>query len=322
MQFNSPMFRSGINYSFHFHCKALENYLRTGIFFFLLLLANQTFAQEEDSPKQDKPVRSTFESALLIDNQSVMVPIKGTFEFDILHRFGNLGNGFGDLFGLFAPSNIRLGLTYSPINNLSLGFGFTKSKELLDFSAKYAVFRQTKSNRMPVSVTCYVNMVLDPRGDDELSTNNATDRFSYFYQLIIARKITKSISVQVAPSLSHFNSVPAYINAEGEKEGLMNNDHFAIAISGRAKVSDVTSILVGIDQAITKHKTENPNPNLSLGVEFSTSSHAFQIFFANYNAIVPQYNNVFNSNDYTGPEEENVFDNFLIGFNMTRLWNF
>jgi len=72
---------------------------------------------------------------------------------------------------------------------------------------------------------------------------------------------------------------------------------------------------VNYDQPLTKHDSGNPNPNISFGVEVSTSSHSFQMFIGNYQALVPQYNNVFNNNDYQNGD-------FLIGFNITRLWNF
>ena len=86
-------------------------------------------AQEVDAPVVSKPVKNTFSSIWIIDNQSVMVPYKGTLEFDIQHRFGLVSNGFEDLWGLYAPSNIRLGFSYVPVNNLMVGFGFTKRRK-------------------------------------------------------------------------------------------------------------------------------------------------------------------------------------------------
>ena len=65
-----------------------------------------------------KPVKNTFASTFIIDNQSVMVPVKGAYEMEIQHRFGTINNGYDDFWGLFAPSNIRLGVQYSPIKNL------------------------------------------------------------------------------------------------------------------------------------------------------------------------------------------------------------
>ena len=107
-----------------------------------------------------KPVKNTFESIWIIDNQTVMVPNKGSFEMDIMHRFGTVKNGYDDFWGFFAPSNIRLGVDYAPINNLNLGIGITKNHMLWDGSAKYALLRQTKG-LYPVSVTYYGDMAYD-----------------------------------------------------------------------------------------------------------------------------------------------------------------
>jgi hypothetical protein len=41
-----------------------------------------------------------------------MVPTKHTLEMDIMHRFGTIDKGYKDLWGFFAPSNIRLGVNY------------------------------------------------------------------------------------------------------------------------------------------------------------------------------------------------------------------
>jgi len=267
----------------------------------------------------NKPVKSTFESTLLIDNQTVMVPVKGTFQFDMQHRFGTIQNGFDDLFGLYAPSNIRMGFHYTPIHKLSFGFGFTKSNNLLDFSAKYSLLSQMRDGGMPVSVTYFGNTVLDPRGEDDREIYHASDRLSFFHQLLIARKINDWLSIQVAPSLSHYNL---------QVDRGLGNDHFAVAVSAQLKISSVSSIIVGIDQPITKHTegnpSPNPNPNISVGIQMSTSSHAFQIFLGNYNRLVPQENNVyFQGNQYDSFSSfwDNFGERFRIGFNITRLWN-
>jgi hypothetical protein len=267
---------------------------------------------EEASTKDTRPVRNTFESIWLIDNQTVMVPFKGTFEFDIQHRFGVVKNGYDDFWGLYAPSNIRLGFNYVLIEKLMLGFGFTKQNLTWDFSAKYALLSQGRQGGSPLSVSYFVNTAIDTRKKDNFLNN--TDRFSYFHQLMIARKVTENFSVQVAPSLSHYNAVEGYINSEMEIDGKMNNDHIAIAASGRYKIRPAIAIIANYDQPITQHKTNNPNPNISFGLEFTSSAHAFQIFAGNYYSIVPQRNNMFNRNDFEDGQ-------FLIGFNITRLWN-
>jgi hypothetical protein len=255
-------------------------------------------------------IGNTFESIWLIDNQTVIVPLKKTLEFDILHRFGTIENGYSDFIGLYAPSNIRLGFNYVPVNNLQLGFGFTKDRLLWDFNAKYAFLKDYGPNPAPISLTYFVNMAADTRTRDNFV--NTTDRFSYFHQLMVAKKLTNNLSVQAAVSLSHFNAVEGYITPDLEIEGKMKNDHIAFSLLGRYKISDAFAFIANYDQPITKHPTNNPNPNISFGVEIATPLHAFQVFLGNYKWLVPQYSNVFNDNNYADGA-------FLIGFNITRL---
>ncbi len=279
-------------------------------------LAGSLYAQDKkEAPAvtKSKPVKNTFGSVWLIDNQTVMVPIKGTLEFDIQHRFGTVNKGKKDLFGFFAPSNIRLGMNYSPINKLFLGAGVTKERMQVDLNAKYSLLRQTVDNKVPVSISYYGNMVIDSR--DKTNFRYGVHRFSYFNQLIIARKITEHFSAQVAPSFSWFNNVEAYVDKDGLIQQKMENGHFAVSVLGRYKITPKSSIIMGYDQPLTQHKTNNPHPNICFGLESTTSSHAFQVFFGNYYGIVPQSNNVFNQNDYRDGQ-------FVIGFNITRLWNF
>lgn len=306
-----------------------------------------TDTTEVPTPKKNKPVKNTFEGVWIIDNQTVMVPIKGTFEMDIQHRFGVVTNGYDDFWGFFAPSNIRLGVSYAPIKKLFVGVGIAKSNMLWDANAKYSLLQQTKG-KYPVSVTYYGNMAYDTRKDEDGSIfKYRTQRLSFFNQLIIARKITPKLSLQVAPSMSHQNSVNGYYiknDSTGKvifKE--MKHNHFAVAFSGRYKLTNVTSFIFNYDQPLTKHATQNPDPNISFGLDFNTSNHSFQLFVGNYFFLNPQRNNMFNRNAPFGyddatkthpyrkednpdtPGDESVKvkgGRFLIGFNITRLWNY
>jgi hypothetical protein len=283
--------------------------------FILLICTSELYAQDSTAAVPELKVvrlaKNTFESAFLMDNQTVIVPKKGALEMAIQHRFGTVNNGGKDLFGLFAPSNIRLGLTFVPIKKLNLGLGLTKERMQVDLNAKYAILQQTENDNVPISVSAFGNIVIDSR-----SSNNfryTVDRFSYFSQLLIARKITDRFSAQVAPSLSWFNNVEAYVNSKGEIKPKMNNAHFAISFLGRYKFSGKSAFIINYDQPLTQHPTNNPHPNISFGFETTTDSHAFQVFCGNYYGIIPQSNNVYNKNDYTKGQ-------FVIGFNITRLW--
>jgi hypothetical protein len=294
---------------------------------------NTSFAQNDSAAVSEasakvkkvklKPVKNTFPSIWIIDNQTVIVPVRKTFEMDIMHRFGTVDKGYEDFFGVFAPSNIRLGFNYVPINNLMIGASVTKTNYTWELYGKYALIKQTKG-KYPVSVTYYANAAVDTRGKDNFLY--WSDRLMYFNQLLIARKINERISVQVAPSVTHQNIVNGYFvsektgstGADSVKSvlaGEMKHEHVAVALSGRYKIKNAMAAVVNIDQPITKHLTGNPKPNISFGIELTTSSHAFQFFFGNYPYITPQRNNLFNKNDYKARQ-------FLIGFNITKIWNY
>ncbi len=321
----------------------------------VLLAQNDSVATEEPAvTTKAKPVKNTFESVWISDNQTILVPVKGTMEMDIMHRFGTWNKGYEDFWGFFAPSNIRLGLSYVPVNKLNVGIGFTKtsaavipqastssvSGPLWDGSLKYSIITQTKG-KYPVSVSYYVNAAYNTKKDPGKEIyKNWSDRLSYFHQVLIARKITEKLSVQVAPSLSHHNAVNGYYTKLNDSTLKINRsmefEHFAVALSARYKLTNVTSLMINYDQPITKHSTKNPNPSLSFGVEFNTSSHSFQLFFTNFYYLNPATNNMYNSNNpftYTDKSTDDPVTaidestkvnggRFLIGFNITRLWNY
>jgi len=281
----------------------------------LFLTHSITFGQEPEKKSDDgkKPLKPAFESAQLMDDQSVVVPAKGTLEFNIQHRFGTVENGYKDLWGIYGQANIRLGFSYVPVKNLSVGFGYTKLKEYLDLNAKYSILKQTKDWSMPVSVTLYGNTAINTQMKPD--NNNGIYRYSYYAQLIIASRITPKLSLQVSPIISHFNAV----------DSLYSNNMMAVSFSGRYKISGQSSIMFNYTQPVTSQKEKDiaayyknnfkVQPGYTIGWEVATSGHAFQMFFTTYQGIIPQENIAYNQFNASKSQ-------YLIGFNITRLWSF
>lgn len=273
--------------------------------------STQSFSQESDSTEavvvkptnKNRPVKDMFESGVLLNTQTVEIPTAHTLEFMIQHRFGKLNSEDFDLLGLYAPSNIRIGLSFSLTNNLLVGIGTTKNNKLQDVNWKYAILKQTRSGSIPISVSYYGNVAVDLRKDMYPSFTN---RLSYYHQVIFARKFSNRISAQVAPSYSYFNTVDSLIKRSG----------LGVSVSGRVKVREALSVVFEYDQHFTKQVEAllPVKPNLSVGIEAATSSHIFQIFVGTPDAIINQHNDMYNINDFTKKD-------LLIGFNITRLWN-
>lgn len=279
------------------------------ILLLLLFITPLAFSQEveDDTLSNEKPKpkleRAAFESSSLIDNQTNVLFNKGTLEMIMNHRFGLINGGENDLAGIWGATNIRIGFAYSVTDRITVGYGTTKDNRLQDFNLKVGILRQTRGNEMPVSVTYFGNFTIDARKKENFF--NTQDRYSSFNSLIIARRFSRVMSFQVSPSWSHYNIVEDY----------MHNDVFAVAFGGRVKISPSMSLMAEYTQPITTYEMSTPNPGISAGIEFSTGSHAFQIYIANYKGIVPQKNIMFNQNNFFAGD-------FLIGFNITRLWHF
>lgn len=271
-----------------------------------------SMAQEDQEKKPDKPARPAFESSWWFDGQTGRVYNKKTLEFVIQHRFGLINSGSGDLFGIYGPSNIRLGMSYVPFEKLSVGFGYTKNKKIFDLNAKYAIIRQTRSNSIPISLTYYVNMGIEAQDEDNYL--NGTDRLNYFHELILMRRFSPKFSMQVAGLYAHYNAVKWEQGDDGEWTS-MENDTWGISVGARLKVSSQLILMAGYDQPLTNRGINQPKPSINIGLEIATSSHAFQIIFTNNNRIQPQEDLMFNQNDFSNSE-------WLIGFNITRLWSF
>ncbi len=292
-----------------------QNYImmkKNLLILFLSVLTLSLSAQEESVEKAEaKPVRFTFGTAVLIDNQTVETPYKEGMELQIHHRF-SLIEDYHDLFGIYGAANTRLGLNFGVTDRLMIGGGTTKDYKLQDIQWKYLILRQTEDNSMPVSLSYYGNFVLDLRKKEAfgpLDRYRDIHRLSYFTQFIVARKFSEKVSAQIAPSVVYFNAVPQYTN-----ESKYKNLNFGFSAGAKATLFGSHSLLLEYDQLLTKQELDNdelkPKPNLSLGWEISTATHNFQVFAANYSQIINQRNLLFNTNDFADGE-------FLFGFNIT-----
>ena len=269
------------------------------------------FSQEEaQTVEKSKPVRFTFGTSILVDNQTVATPYKGGLELEIHHRFSLIEN-YHNLFGIYGAANTRIGLNYGITDRLMIGAGTTKDYKLQDIQWKYLILQQTEDNSMPVSLSYYGNIVFDLQKKEAfgpVERYRDIHRLSYFTQLILARKFNEVFSLQVAPSVAYFNAVPHYSNDSRYK-----NLNFGLSAGAKATVFGSHSILLEYDQLLTKQDLDDqhqPKPNLSLGWEIGTATHTFQLFVANYSQIINQRNLVFNKNDFAKGE-------YLVGFNVT-----
>ena len=145
-------------------------------------------------------------------------------------------------------------------------------------------------------------------------TFKASYRFSYVAEFMFARRFCKEFSAQLGISWAHYNLVD-FTEMENNHVNGMKNDNISISGLGKVKISPQGSIMLSYSQPVFNYLNTAPWPNMGVGVEISTSTHAFQIFLSAANGLLPQEIITYNRNNpYNGA--------ILLGFNITRLWTF
>lgn len=264
---------------------------------------------EKEAPKL---IKNAFADIILINNQTTEGLRKNTLQMEIQHRFGKIDQGFRlgnnfDLLGIFGPSNIRLGINYGLTDKLTVGIGATKNNSLYNVQWKYKIFQQTETNKMPVSVTYYGNAAINISVNSDFST--VSNRLSYFNQLLISRKFNKQLTLQIGPSVSHFNIIDL------DRFPDISHYNFGVLFSGRYKFSAQSSFIFEYSHPLTISESVGTKPDLGFGVEIATRTHTFQLFVSTANAMINQRNVVYNNLDFTKGDMQ-------FGFNIIRRWNF
>jgi hypothetical protein len=262
----------------------MRRYLLT---FFFLLIFSGAFAQDDlmnmldkNTPPEINYTSATFKSTRVMNGHSVERMPPGQLDVRISHRFGTLNSGAYNFFGL-DQSNIHLSLEYGILKWLMVGIGRGTYEKTFDGFAKFTILRQSSGARMmPVSVSALSSIaVTSVKWTDPGRNNYFSSRLFYVQQLLIARKISQSFSVQIAPTLVHRNLVATELDP---------NDLFAVGAGGRIKLTKRISLNAEYYYMINPGKDLSQkfyNP-LSFGFDIETGGHVFQLIFTNSLAMI------------------------------------
>jgi hypothetical protein len=281
-----------------------------------LLIACPVLAQEDmmaimdetaDTVKPKEFVKATFKDTRVINLHSLETVGKRTLQYRISHRFGDINTGAYQFWGLDGGASIRMGLEYSYDGRFSVGLGRSSLEKQIDGFAKYRILRQTVDNRNPISITWLSTLFMTTLRDNPGEKRYATwsNRLSYSHQVIIGRKFTERLSIQLAPTVVHFNLVDS---------ARFDNDVFALAAAGRFKISKRNAITFEY-----VYRLNNFAPGRSyydhagIGFDIETGGHVFQFMLVNSFGMI--------ENQFI-PKNDKTWQNsgIRLGFNISRVF--
>ncbi|MCB8994925.1 MAG: hypothetical protein H6538_04885 [Bacteroidales bacterium] len=215
----------------------------------------------------------TFKGTTVINGQSIEVPGAGDLHFIISHRFGAINSGIYDFFGI-DQATTRFGFEYGIKNIASLSIGRNGFNKTYDGGIKVRLLRQqTGIKSIPVSLSVFVGSYVNTlKWDDPSRENLFSSRLSYATQLLIARKFSQKLSIQLSPSYIHKNLVPLPED---------QNNIFAMGLGGRYKISRKISVNAEYFYLLPGKTADDFMNSLSFGVDMETGGHVFQLQFTN-----------------------------------------
>jgi len=259
------------------------------IFIFLIFNTSRLLAQDDllnelndeiNASSRTTYTKATFKTTRLINGQTTEITGPGVLDFRIRHRFGAL-NGGNNFFGL-DQARTRIGLDYGINNRLMVGLGRSTQEKAIDGFLKYRLIKQTNNDgtkRVPLSVTLFAaSDIYTTTWADKTIRNYFTSRLAYNFQILMARKFSNSLSIQLAPTLTHKNLVATTKD---------KNDIFSLGIGARLKLTKRFAITAEYyyvlpNQIFSYTRTDAA----AIGIEIETGGHVFQLMFTNANGMI------------------------------------
>jgi len=259
---------------------------------------------QQSKVKEKEYVSSTFKGSRLINGQTIETRYKGELEFIFAHRFGPMNGGLYELYGL-DQAYVRIGLEYGLSDRMGVGIGRNSVDKTVDGFLRYKALRQSKAG-MPISLTAFGIMAVKTSPKDENAGYDITfqDRKSYTAQLLIARKFTPALSLQLMPSYVHKNTVD---------QSIEDNDQIALGVGGRIKVSRSVALTTEYYYRFNVHDNNPYYNSIGFGVDIETGGHVFQIVITNSRGLTERA--------FITETTGEFFDGDIhLGFNVTRIF--
>ena len=177
------------------------------LFFSVLLFSQEDLLSAIDTDNQAPVYASAvFKGLKVINFESTKLVAKGGFNFIVSHRFGTVKNGFENLFGL-DEAVTHLNFVYGISDHFNVSASRSSNQKIYELATKFRLARQ-QEGKLPFTMVGYTSVLANTALDtDNLPKLRFEHRLSYVGQLLISRKITKELSLLVAPTFFHDNYV-------------------------------------------------------------------------------------------------------------------
>ncbi|MBK7100673.1 MAG: hypothetical protein IPH63_02550 [Flavobacteriales bacterium] len=230
--------------------------------------------EEETGPTYTS---ASFKATRVVNGHSLENTAHGVLDFRIGHRFGFLNGGANQFFGL-DDATIRLGLDYGITDRLMVGVGRSSYQKTVDGFTKYRVLKQCDDGcTMPITLAVVAGSSINTTRTVDFWPDTSrqyffTHRMAYSFQLIVGRKFSERLTLQLNPGVVHRNLVASTNDP---------NDVIHISGAGRMKLSKRVALNAEYFYVLPDQLPEACRTSFSLGFDIETGGHVFQLHVTN-----------------------------------------
>ncbi|MGG6230101.1 DUF5777 family beta-barrel protein [Tenacibaculum sp. SDUM215027] len=281
-------------------------------FLLFLLSIGYSFSQDDllNELKNEANTDSNYElpafKAVQIGNlQSTKIVGKGDFYFIVAHRFSPFSSGIDEFFGL-DDANTKIQFVYSFWDGIQLSLSRDSYEKTYSGAAKFSVKKQSDS--FPLNIVAYASTDIETQSKtSDFPTLEFKDRVSITAQILASRRISKNLSLLIAPTFVRQNNLQKFLLT-----GDTNLNQFIIGLGGRLKISKRMSINADYALNLNRHENSTYKNPLTLGFDIETGGHVFQLIFTNSRAS--------NDSGFLTRTRGEWFDDVAFGFNIVRVF--
>lgn len=273
------------------------------------LMAGSGFLRGQEPPPQETPPPAPVttpvaeeppppwrppEGSIIINFPSADTPPPRTLQLHFTHRFSDpvQGSDIHDLFSFDSGAEVGIGLSYTPVKDLEVGFLRERTLEDYEVFAKYA---------LPLPGTSPVKVAVRAGGDFR-TEKGYPDVSSFFVQATVGAFLFNRIRLSAIPTFS--------TRAAGQRFVLpVRENVFNVLFAASASITRT----VNVQAEMVPRRTQSPGTGWIVAVEKTLLRHRFSFTAGNMKATtVDQYI----APDFQGLPVGNIY----LGFNIIRQW--
>lgn len=256
--------------------------------------------------KQDLNYELPAFKAMQVGNlQSTKIASKGDFYLVVAHRFGSFSQGIDEFFGLDG-ANTKIQFIYSPWSDIQFGLSRDSFEKTYSGTAKVSFKKQSDS--FPLNIVGYGALDIESASKTSSFPGiDFKDRVSITTQILASRRLTKNLSILIAPTFVRQNNLQQF-----QQTGDTNLNQFLIGVGGRLKISKRMSINADYALHLNRAASSIYKDPFTVGLDIETGGHVFQLVFTNASGS--------NDSGFLSRTQGAWFNDVAFGFNIVRVF--